>query len=258
MSAAEVRVALPPRNGYAHELYSHPRIYASQNGYVTTLSTSFLHFLLYYPFLLTIIMTMRYNRPAGRSVVEAFVDKQLSKDSHPAFVAVREESELRLTRQRVDQIPEPSDQTALTSVAETRTERSELQLYECGPEIEGAIDKKSLSAIYRKPEEEAREFQKIFQELELDQQALPDKKKSKHHKNGISSSASSWSDVLAELDKVADGYNNPTGAWGRVRRGFRKFEEKAPAMKTWLDAFPKDSVGYFSILVGGLKLIVTV
>ncbi|KAK3304793.1 uncharacterized protein B0T15DRAFT_253258 [Chaetomium strumarium] len=67
------------------------------------------------------------------------------------------------------------------------------------------------------------------------------------------SQAHSWNDVLDELRKAADEYNNPKGI-GTVRKWFRSAANKAEIVEPFLELIPNTDYG--SVVCGGLKFII--
>ena len=66
-----------------------------------------------------------------------------------------------------------------------------------------------------------------------------------------------WKDVLEEIDKVAESRNDTSSLWGKVRKAFRSIGNNNKILDSWLKLLPTDS-HYFSIVCGGLKLILGV
>jgi len=81
--------------------------------------------------------------------------------------------------------------------------------------------------------------------------------KGRKRKSLLSSDLHTWGDVLAEVDDASKQYNEPNGVCGKIRRAFRKSGDKAVSGSAWLVLLPASSE-YFSILCGGLTLIVGV
>lgn len=66
-----------------------------------------------------------------------------------------------------------------------------------------------------------------------------------------------WEQVLEEVDNAANQYKDASTFWGKLRQGFRKFGINNDALTAWIDLLPSQSQ-YFSIICGGLKLILGV
>lgn len=72
-----------------------------------------------------------------------------------------------------------------------------------------------------------------------------------------SNSVHTWEEVLEEINRASESYNNVPGLWGKIRRGFRRFGKNNKAFTAWSTLLPSQ-LAYFSILCGGLKLIIRV
>jgi len=81
--------------------------------------------------------------------------------------------------------------------------------------------------------------------------------KKKSSKLQLPENIDSWDDVLVAMHAASDQYNDPNGISGKIRKWFRKSSEKAAAGNAWLALVPSQSE-YFSVMCGGLKLILGV
>jgi hypothetical protein len=64
--------------------------------------------------------------------------------------------------------------------------------------------------------------------------------------------------VVAQIDQGIREYKGDDhGIWQNMRKGFYKLSETQEAIDSWLKLLP-DSSEYFSLLCGGLKLILKV
>jgi len=68
------------------------------------------------------------------------------------------------------------------------------------------------------------------------------------------SSLHTWDEVLQSVDDASKLYNEVPGAWGKIRKGLRRFGKTEQAFQAWSALLPSQSE-YFSILCGGIKLI---
>ena len=66
--------------------------------------------------------------------------------------------------------------------------------------------------------------------------------------------AHTWEEVLEEVDKAAQSYNDNSTGWGKVRKAFRSVGNNEKVFAAWLNLLPAQSQ-YCSIICGGLKLI---
>lgn len=106
--------------------------------------------------------------------------------------------------------------------------------------------------FYRDAEEESRRFAQAMDEYS---KTLEDKKKKGTEPPRRKSQ--NWEDVLHELEDASQQYNDPSGTWGKIRKAFRRSGDKAGPASAWLALMPTQSE-YFSVLCGGLKLIIGV
>jgi len=67
----------------------------------------------------------------------------------------------------------------------------------------------------------------------------------------------SWSEVLEAVNDASICYDHPKGHWGKIRKALRKFGRNSHAFDAWARLLPSQSQ-YFSILCGGLQLIIGV
>lgn len=70
-------------------------------------------------------------------------------------------------------------------------------------------------------------------------------------------SAHKWEEVILEVNKASVNYENVSGAWGKIRKALRRFGKDNKAFTAWSALLPSESE-YFSILCGGVKLIIGV
>ncbi len=63
-----------------------------------------------------------------------------------------------------------------------------------------------------------------------------------------------WEEVLEEVDRAAQSYNDTSNVWGKVRKAFRSVGGNQQVFVAWLELLPIQSE-YCSIVCGGLKLI---
>ena len=66
-----------------------------------------------------------------------------------------------------------------------------------------------------------------------------------------------WEEVLKEIEEAASLLNDSSGSWGKVRKVFRSIGTNHKVFQAWLEFLPNQSQ-YFSIVCGGLKLIIGV
>jgi hypothetical protein len=67
----------------------------------------------------------------------------------------------------------------------------------------------------------------------------------------------SWDEVLEAVNDASVQYNHPEGHWGKIRKGLRQFGRNHDAFSAWAQLLPSQSQ-YFSLLCGGLQLIINV
>jgi hypothetical protein len=66
-----------------------------------------------------------------------------------------------------------------------------------------------------------------------------------------------WEDVLQLTTGTLESYNDDSGFCGKMKKMLRKLGDQSAALKAWSNLLPSQSE-YFSILCGGLKIIITV
>jgi hypothetical protein len=67
----------------------------------------------------------------------------------------------------------------------------------------------------------------------------------------------SWEDLLQLATGTLESYNDDSGFCGKMKKMLRKLGDQSAALKAWSNLLPSQSE-YFSILCGGLKIIITV
>lgn len=77
---------------------------------------------------------------------------------------------------------------------------------------------------------------------------------SKFQTDVTTKSVHTWEEVLKEVNKASDDYNDLSGFWGKIRKGLRSFGKNNKAFEAWASVLPSQS-HYFSLLCGGFKLI---
>ena len=66
-----------------------------------------------------------------------------------------------------------------------------------------------------------------------------------------------WEEVIEEIDRAATLHYEPSGVWGKIRKAFRSVGNRHSVFQPWLHFLPAQSP-YFSVICGGLKLILGV
>ncbi|RMZ67835.1 X-Pro dipeptidyl-peptidase [Pyrenophora seminiperda CCB06] len=172
-----------------------------------------------------------------RAVVETYVLNDLDINTHPSYSTIQQEA-WALSGRPVPVLSVESPKPFVNSVAvsdatDDDTEDSTL----------------SLEDFYRDMGEESRRLTQAMEDYE--KVANRDGKK----KSVLSKDLHTWSEVLQEVENASNQYNEPDGIWGKIRKAFRKSADKADIASAWLILLPNQSE-YFSILCGGLKLII--
>ena len=78
----------------------------------------------------------------------------------------------------------------------------------------------------------------------------------KAKKPSLMEGKTSWDEVMEEVHSAAKLLPNKSGFWGRIQKSFRSVGKNSDALKAWVRLLPSDS--YFSVICGGLRLIVGV
>ncbi|KAH7336195.1 hypothetical protein BKA65DRAFT_552859 [Rhexocercosporidium sp. MPI-PUGE-AT-0058] len=177
----------------------------------------------------------RHMRLGG--VVESYVRKRLPRDIHPAFTAARAREEAATD---LIQIP-VEDETRLVSVRQEQRPEPE--------EVDADNDELSLEELYKDAESERKRFKLAMESYEQTTAGT------KFKTDVMSNEVHTWEEVLEELNIASENYNDVSGLWGKIRRGCRSFGRNNKVFTAWSSLLPTESQ-YFSILCGGIKLII--
>ncbi|KAI9704611.1 MAG: hypothetical protein M1820_005524 [Bogoriella megaspora] len=110
-------------------------------------------------------------------------------------------------------------------------------------------DEQSLKDIYQGAEAEKANFKLAMSKYEAAAS------KSKYKTNITITSSYSWQDVLSEANAAMVRDSDSSDLWGKIRRALRGLGKNNSALTAWTRLLPSDSE-YFSVLCGGLKLII--
>ncbi|KAL6718249.1 hypothetical protein ACLMJK_004337 [Lecanora helva] len=172
------------------------------------------------------------DRPRLYSIVETYMRNHLHKGGHPAFKALENHREAVI---KPPQIPPP--------------ERTSLGKYSKSEElIVDDDDQFSFEDLYKDAEGEKQRFKDAITEYEKTAQS------SKYMVGIKTDSAHTWEEVLTDVDIAAETYNSLLGFWGKIRKSFRNLGKTNKVFEAWASLLPSESE-YFSVLCGGLKLI---
>jgi hypothetical protein len=80
---------------------------------------------------------------------------------------------------------------------------------------------------------------------------------SKYHTTFDFNEVHTWEQVLQVVNDASNQYNDISGPLGKIRKCFRRFGKTNQVFSAWSELLPSQSQ-YFSILCGGLKLIIGV
>ena len=172
-----------------------------------------------------------------RDIVDLYMSSRLPRDIHPSYSEV---SQIEAARARPALPAISQTEPALTSIALQAVERHGRS---------ATTENFSTSEIYQEAQSESDHFKSTLESYEKD--ADP-KYKTDITLQGVNHT---WEEVLDEVNQVASQYKDKSGFWAKIRRGMRKFGESSQAFAGWLELLPSDSE-YFSIICGGLKLII--
>ncbi|CAA9963402.1 hypothetical protein PTMSG1_06770 [Pyrenophora teres f. maculata] len=175
-----------------------------------------------------------------RAVVEAYVPNQFDTMTHPSYDPIQQETWASSGRS-VPAIAVESPKPFVSS-------GTLCDVTDDDPED----DASSLEDFYRDVGEESLRLAQAMEEYEK-VTSVDGKKKKKN--SVLSKNLHTWEEVLKEVENASDRYNEPDGVWGKIRKAFRKSAEKADIASAWLTLLP-DKSEYFSVLCGGLKLII--
>ncbi|KAH8822019.1 hypothetical protein F5884DRAFT_769740 [Xylogone sp. PMI_703] len=180
----------------------------------------------------------RIARPRLGSIVETYVRNRLPRGTHPAFKVIRDHSE------------------ASTAIAQNSINgglsldlRRQDQVLEDNLIDQGEGDELALEELYRDAESEKERFRLALESYEKTTAG------SKFKTDLAIGSAHTWEEVLVEVNNASDNYESASGSWGKIRKAFRRFGKNNKAFTAWSTLLPSESE-YFSILCGGVKLII--
>ncbi|KAH9224701.1 hypothetical protein DL95DRAFT_516944 [Leptodontidium sp. 2 PMI_412] len=183
------------------------------------------------------------RRPTRRlgGMVESYVRKRLPRDIHPAFTAVRNREEAATD---LVQIP-THDEPRLALVRQEQRPEPEPEPDQVYPD-NGEL---SLEELYKDAESERKRFKLAMESYEKTTAGT------KFKTDVTSNEIHTWEEVLEELNIASENYNDVSGLWGKIRRGCRSFGKNNKVFTAWSSLLPTESQ-YFSILCGGVKLII--
>ncbi|GAW26876.1 hypothetical protein SAMD00023353_5300240 [Rosellinia necatrix] len=118
----------------------------------------------------------------------------------------------------------------------------------------------TLILAQKRLDDEKRRFVHILKEWDAEHEKR-DNEDQRRHRSSLSkvraniSQRHSWDDVMKELERVQDDYNNPKG-FGRVRKVVRKVAAKSERIEPFIAFIPNGD--YTSVICGGLRFILGV
>ncbi|EDU42376.1 conserved hypothetical protein [Pyrenophora tritici-repentis Pt-1C-BFP] len=175
-----------------------------------------------------------------RAVVEAYVPNHLDTTTHPSHDSIQQEAREPGGRSiPVISVERPTPFVSSGTLCDVTDDDPE-------------DDEPSLEDFYRDVGEESLRLTQAMEEYE---KVISVDGKRKKRDSVLSKNLHTWEEVLKEVEGASDRYNEPDGIWGKIRKAFRKSADKADIASAWLALLPNQSE-YFSILCGGLKLII--
>ena len=176
-------------------------------------------------------------RPKLRDIVELYMRTRLPRDIHPSY-------------QAINQIENQGARPGLPLTSQTEpTLRSDAQKVIEQHGRNESLEEFSHDDIYQ---EAASETARFASALEYYENTADPKYKTDVSLQGVNHT---WEEVIDEVNLIAGQYKDKSGFWAKIRRSLRKCGENSQAFAGWLELLPSDSE-YFSIICGGLKLII--
>ncbi|CAD6583586.1 MAG: hypothetical protein ASARMPREDX12_001310 [Alectoria sarmentosa] len=185
------------------------------------------------------------TRPRLYGIVHTYIQRQLPRDIHPAFKALRDREEAAATPPQIGS----TDETTLPSLAAREQRSTPGRLGR--NDVDGDDDDDDdvpLEELYKDAASEKRLFKAAIETYEKTTQG------SKYKTNIVNDATHTWEEVLAEVNAASERYNDVPGFWGKIRKGLRSFGVNNQVFDAWAGLLPTQSQ-YLSILCGGLKLI---
>ncbi|QSS56288.1 hypothetical protein I7I53_04458 [Histoplasma capsulatum var. duboisii H88] len=187
--------------------------------------------------------TNSHDAPPSRrclgGLADLYLRKRLTRDSHPALKAVRDDGEATSDMLLVPTAPGTTSDISLVQ------QQSQNGINE---QIESDDEGDALQDLYIDVEAENKRFKTALEEYESTTAG------SKFQTDVTTKSAHTWEEVLQAIKNASDEYNDVSGFWGRIRKGLRSFGKNHKAFKAWASILPSQS-HYFSLLCAGFKLI---
>lgn len=186
-----------------------------------------------------------------RGIVNSYISKKLPIEKHPSFKAIRAADEDAPENQQV--IISPVSPVAGTSTSPTtslqRPPEAEHTIVVGGTNSVEADDDWLHDEAFRDVEREKQTLTAAIAKYEATT-------KGSKYRTGIDlSKATSWEDVVAEVQQAGELYKEASGPLSKIRKVFGKLGNHTDALNGWFELLPSGSE-YFSILCGGLKLVV--
>ncbi|ODH33993.1 hypothetical protein ACO22_03216 [Paracoccidioides brasiliensis] len=170
-------------------------------------------------------------------IADLYIRKRLKRDSHPGFEAMRENEE---TPNELLRPPGLGD----TSLSPIKKENVE----DANNELESDDEDDAVQELYIDIEQQRKRFSEAMEAYERTTTG------STFKTDVTTKQVHTWEEVLEEVNKASDRYNDVSGFWGKIRKGLRRFGKNSKAFEAWASLLPSQS-HYFSVLCGGMKLI---
>ncbi|KLJ12760.1 hypothetical protein EMPG_12242 [Blastomyces silverae] len=172
-------------------------------------------------------------------LADLYLRKRLTRDSHPGLKAVRDDGEATSDMSLV-----PVSGGITSDISPVQKQNPTV----AKDPLESDDEDDALEELYIDVETEKKRFKKALEAYENTTAG------SKFQTDVTTKSVHTWEEVLQEVKKASDEYNDVPGFWGRIRKGLRSFGKNNKAFEAWASVLPSQS-HYFSLLCGGLKLI---
>ncbi|PGH07687.1 hypothetical protein GX51_01696 [Blastomyces parvus] len=172
-------------------------------------------------------------------LADLYLRKRLTRDSHPGLKEVRDDGEATS-----DTLLVPVSGGITTDISPIQNQNQA----DADDQLKSDDEDDALQELYVDVEKEKKSFKKALEAYESTTAG------SKFQTDVTTKAVHTWEEVLEEVKKASDEYNDISGFWGHIRKGLRSFGKNNKAFEAWASVLPSQS-HYFSLLCGGLKLI---
>jgi len=192
--------------------------------------------------------------PRLRNVVDAYLASQrFPTSAHPSFDTVATATRASWIA-AFHRLPSATSHQAriddTVSFQGTVKDDGDTPMYACDHKCKASMLTRHSDDLYKDADLRRATFEQALIQYE---RSAPDKAKT--HINVQSNH--SWEDLLDVVDRALKSYEDTSGFSGRMRKVLRRLSSQTEMLSAWSEFLPSGSE-YFSILCGGLKMIIMV